>query len=600
MPKYSQNVLEEIKGRLRLSDIIGTYVSLTRQGRSDDYKACCPFHSEKTPSFYVHDDKGFYKCFGCQKSGNMFTFVMEMEHLTFSEAVETLAKKAGIELREESEAEKEQNSKKETIQDLYNRICASYHYILLRDNSSEGVAARSYLEERKISSETAERFMLGYAVNNSSWLYNFLKHKNYSEELMRESGLFSKNYPRLPLFRNRVLFPIRTWKGDCVAFSGRDLSGDSKAKYVNSPETSLYSKRHILFGFYESLKTLKEKGRIIICEGNFDVVSLHQAGVTNAVAPLGTALTVEQIGLIKRYCKKASLLFDTDEPGINATIKALILCQKNDLECNVIKPFTSAKDASEILQKEGEDALRMYTENTIPAISYLVQMALNRYDTRTPKGKLAVLKEASPFLDATTSKIERQGYIKYIAEVIGIREEEILSDYEGNARNNQSNSLKENELNNAQKQELPSLTPELNALLLILKNRQYFNYLKKEIKFADLEDENARILFTVLEDNTRDSTVSLETLISTIQNEVLRNFVFSYMQENNNPSKLEEVIFSSVKSLKLKKLYKKRDKLSALINSMMNINTEENEWHELLESKGALDREIEELKREEE
>jgi len=333
MAKYSESVIESIKNRLTVSEVVSQYVTLTRKG--DRFWGLCPFHHEKTPSFTVVDEDGFYKCFGCGKGGSIFNFVMEMEHVGFSEAVEILAKKAGIELKKETEGEKKEYSKQKAIEELYNRLSKTYHLILLSHPQAQG--AREYLEKRKVSQQTIEKFQLGYAPDDPKWLYGFLRKNNYSDEVLKESGLFSKNYEQLPLFRNRIMFPIRTWQGNCVAFGGRDLSGESRAKYINTPETVIYSKRHVLFGFYESLPAIKEKKEITLCEGNFDVVSLHQAGLTYAAAPLGTAFTEEQAKLIKRYCNKVNLLFDSDSAGQNATAKALLICQKLDLTNFVVK-----------------------------------------------------------------------------------------------------------------------------------------------------------------------------------------------------------------------------------------------------------------------
>ncbi len=599
MPSYSRNVIEEIKNRLRLSDVVGSYVSLTRQGRSDDYKACCPFHNERTPSFYVHDDKGFYKCFGCQKSGNIFTFIMEMEHVGFPESVALLAEKAGVELRQESPQEKARADKRDTLQDLYNRICKSYHYIFRTDDRAG--LAREYVADRGITTETADIFALGFAYDDPAWLLGFLKRHNYSRELLAECGLFSKRNPDHPLFRNRILFPVRDWRGNCVAFSGRDLTGASPAKYVNSPETELYSKRHNLFGIYESLPTLKKDRRIIICEGNFDVISLHQAGVTCAAAPLGTALTAEQIRLIKRYCNRASLLFDTDEPGRAATVKALTLCQQNGLECDVVKPFETAKDASEVLQREGAESLKEYTERTETAISFLVENAMRTPEAKTPRGKMQALKEISPFLDATHSRVERGEYLKFISQSLGIREEEIRLDYAQNAnvpKISSDSAGQEDRIADAVGK--IETTPELYAMLLMLRNRQHFNDLRNYIHYTDLDDENAKQIFTVLENAYRDSSVSVETELSGIKNEVLRNYIFGYLEENRDSQDSEEELNSAIKSLRIKKLIKKRDLMQNLIGNVGNFESDGDGWRELLESKENLDREIEALRHGEE
>ncbi|MDD3998074.1 MAG: DNA primase, partial [Sphaerochaetaceae bacterium] len=273
--------------------------------------------TEKTPSFSVLPDKGFFHCFGCGKSGSIFDFVMEMEHLTFPEALKQLAENVGVAVQEESEADKKRRDAADTLRQMYGRLAASFHYILLE--TSHGAKAKEYLEHRNISPQMQQKFLLGYAPADPDWLYRFLLSKHYSEHMLAQTGLFAKNNPTYPLFRDRLMFPIRDWKGNCVAFGGRDLGGQSKAKYINTPETALFRKREIIYGMYESLDELKKSESCYLCEGYFDVIAMHQAGMGTAMAPLGTAFTLEKGRLVRRYAKQAGLLFDSDSAGQQAT-----------------------------------------------------------------------------------------------------------------------------------------------------------------------------------------------------------------------------------------------------------------------------------------
>ena len=300
MAQYSESVLESIKSRLTMSEVVSPYVRLTRKG--DRYWGLCPFHQDKNPSFTVMDtgtNGGFYKCFACGKGGGLFQFIQEIEHVTFPEAVEILAKQAQVELKEESAEEKKLQDTKKATSDMYNRLCTYLHQYLLKSPAAQN--AREYIARRGISEETCEKFQLGYAPPQGNFFYNLLSKQNYSDDFLANSGLFLRGSFN-GFFRDRVMFPIRTWQGNCVAFSGRDMSGNSERKYMNSSDSIIYSKRNVLFGFYESLPALKEKKQIIICEGNFDVISLHQAGLDYSCATCGTALTPEHIKMIKRYC----------------------------------------------------------------------------------------------------------------------------------------------------------------------------------------------------------------------------------------------------------------------------------------------------------
>lgn len=591
MPRYSEAVIEQIKSRLNVSEVVGSYIRLTRKG--DRHWGLCPFHNEKTPSFTVLDSGGFYKCFGCGKGGSMFDFVMEMEHVEFPQAVEILAKKAGIELKEETPEEKEKFAKTKALQDLYNRSCEYFHKFL--NESQEAENARKYISERGILKETIEKFKLGFASNNPNELYKKVS-PSFSENILKNSALFSKEHPTYPFFKNRILFPIRTWQGNCVGFSGRDLSGDPKAaKYKNSPETELYSKRNILFGFYESLDTLKQNEEIIICEGNFDVISLHQAGLSYAVAPLGTAFTNEQALLIRRFCKKVNLLFDSDSAGENATKKALLLCQKNNLENYVIK-FEGVKDASQLLQEKGPEALKKACQNPVSGFSHLVHLALKMYDIRQPKGKTSVFKEVKPYLDATTSEIERQGYIKYLSDTLKVSEEQILAEYR----------MERNNEKDAKEPEVPiksitynplKISSDLNAMLLLINNRGEFENFRRQIKIDFLNDTAAQTLYSVLENAERQQIKTDEMILQMIEDISIKELVVtSFANGLHKPENYKEAIENAILDIKLKRIEERRNGILSLINSsgLDNLNSED--LNELLMTKAELDREIEDLK----
>lgn len=593
MAKYSEAVIEDIKNRLPVSEVVSQYVKLTRKG--DRHWGLCPFHHEKTPSFTVLDSGGFYKCFGCGKGGSIFDFVMEMEHVSFPEAVEILAKKAGIELKEESEGEKRQYSKQKAIGELYDRLYKTYHTILLTHPQAQ--AARDYLAKRKVSADTIERFQLGYAPDDPKWLYGFLRKNNYSDEVLKESGLFSRNYETLPLFRNRIMFPIRTWQGSCVAFGGRDLSGESRAKYINTPDTAIYSKRNVLFGFYESLSTIKEKKEITLCEGNFDVISLHQAGLTYAAAPLGTAFTEEQAKLIKRYCDRVNLLFDSDSAGQNATAKALLICQRLDLTNYVVK-LEGAKDASQMLEEQGAQTLAKSAVNAVTGFSYLVSSALKMYDIRQPKGKSSVFKEVRPYLDATSSDIERQGYIKYLSDVLRIPEEKILSDYM-KQRGTEPEPKEEEKATIGIAYNPLKASTELNAMLILMKNRDLFERFRTKVKVSDMVDPLARKLYTVLEDASRQDVRTPEMLLQMIEQQELKDLtVTAFASPMYDRSNAEKVLEDAVLQIRLRRLEEKRNRVLRLLSSGEMENMDASEVGQYLSMKASLDKDIEELKEE--
>ena len=595
MAQYSESVLETIKSRLTMSEVVSPYVRLTRKG--DRYWGLCPFHQDKNPSFTVVDtgtNGGFFKCFACGKGGGLFQFIQEIEHVSFPEAVEMLAKQAGVELKEESEEEKKLQSKKKATGDMYNRLCAYLHQYLLKSPAAQ--KARDYISSRGITDKTCETFQIGYVPPQGEFLHSLLAKQNYSDDLLLDSGLFQKSDLSRGFFRDRIMFPIRTWQGNCVAFSGRDMSGFAEApKYKNSPETMLYSKRNVLFGFYESLSALKEKKQIIICEGNFDVISLHQAGLNYSCATCGTALTQEHIKMIKRYCDKIYLLFDSDAAGQDATRKALILSQQNELQ-NFVMKLEGAKDASEMLEKQGAEALLESCVNSVPGFSYLVTSALKLYDIRQPKGKTDVLKEVKPYLDATASSIERQEYIRYLSERLRVSEDQLLSDYQ---RQQTDEPPKQQEIApaTAVKYNPLKISTQLNAMLILLKRRDRFEIFRNEIRPGDLTDPVAKKLYTVLEDASRGEIRTDDMVLQMIDDPELRDLAAaaftSRMYERMDVDKtLEDAVYQ----LRLAKLEERRTAVQQMLSRGEMDMMDENEFAYLLQTKSSLDKEILELK----
>lgn len=595
MAKYSESVLENIKSRLTLSEVISPYVRLTRKG--DRFWGLCPFHNDKNPSFTVVDNSGngsgFYKCFACGKGGGIFNFIMDYMHVEFGEAVEILAKQAGVELKEESEAEKKEQGRRNAMGDMYNRLGAFLHQYLLRSPAS--AKAREYIKGRGITDETCDRFLLGYVPPQAEWTYNLLKKQDYSDELIWSSGLVYKDRENKGFFRDRIMFPIRTWQGNVVAFSGRDMSGYSEApKYKNSSESVLYSKRNVLFGFYESLPAMKQNRKIIICEGNFDVISLHQAGLNYSCATCGTALTDEHIKMIKRYCDSIYLLFDSDAAGQKATRDALIRCQRHELS-NYVMKLEGAKDASQMLEEQGAQALQESCVNSVQGFSYLVSSALKMYDIRQPKGKSSVLKEVKGYLDATVSELERQGYITYLSNALRVSAEQVMSDYQRQRKDEPAQIERERPAERMKLNPLKAST-ELNAMLILMKNRDRFEKFRSEIKLYHLKDDAARTLYIVLEDAVRQDIGTDDMILQMIEDPELRNLVVTaFTGEMYRRMDVDRTLEDAVQQIKLAQLEESRAAVQRMLNGEMDI-TDEQELDNLLQAKLDLDRKIQELK----
>ena len=591
MAKISSSVIEEIKNRLSLVDVVSRYLTLHRKG--DRFWGLCPFHEEKTPSFSVLPEKGFFHCFGCGKSGSLFDFVMEMDHLTFVETVHKLAEEAGVHISDETPADRRRRTEMETLRDLYEKLAASFHYILQHTDS--GIPAREYLQKRGFSTKSMETFLIGYAPDDPNWLYHFLRSKDYSDKILSRSGLFTRNNVTYPLFRNRLMFPIRDWQGRVVAFGGRDLSGNSRAKYINTPETSLYKKREIVYGMYESLSELKNQESFILCEGYFDVMAMHQAGLATAVAPLGTAFTTDQGKLLRRYAKKAFTLFDGDDAGRAATKKALIICEQLGLESRVIV-LDGAKDPAELMETQGEESLAKACRISKSGFDYLVHSAITMYDSRKATGKLQIFNEVKPYLDAVESEIVKQSYLRDLAEYLQLDAETLMRDYVSRSANSTIRKREEQKRSGMgadPSQQGWKRSTDLYAMLTLMNNRRLFPEYRNRLRVNDLIDEHAIQLYTVLEDATREGIgTSDELILNMIEDERLRNAVATSFQSGEFASQAEQVLNESVRRITLRTMEKKRKQVENLIRLAEKDGAISVELSDLLLEKKSLDEKI--------
>lgn len=597
MPRFKEKTIEEIRSRITIKDVVSPYLRLIQKGST--YWAKCPFHgggNEKTPSFKIDIDKGTYYCFGCHASGNMFSFLMNMEHMSFPEAVEYLADKTGVVLESSSDDyDRKQKNDKEILTDLYERLSKTFAFML--NSHNDGAKAREYLEKRHVTGPWSEKFLLGYAPADPDFLYGFLHRKGYSDEILAQSGLFSRNNPRWPLFSDRLMFPVRNVRGQVIAFSGRDLSGRENApKYINSPDTLIFSKKMNLFGLYESVPELKKKdSRAILCEGNFDVIAMHQAGLTTAVASLGTSFTQEQARLISRYTNKVSLLFDSDEAGQKSTDRVIDIMQRMGFDIQVHR-LTQCKDASETLEKMGSLGLKKDFESYSDAYQYLVQKLLKRYNIEMPREKSALLREISPFLLATPTELERDAYIKDLAFRLDTSEEVIRKDLSYGVQDEQGD--RRNDVSGKEEEEIPELnqaaiSPEFHAMLLLASRRDLFKIYRRRIGFGDLKDRNAQILYSALENSLRDEVSSDELFLAKIGDDRVRNYVSTSFALDEYRNASVTVLDEIIDGISLHSLEETR----ARLNSQIALSgSDEEKLVELLESKKELDKEISALK----
>ena len=408
---YSDDIVEEVRSRNDIVDVISEYAGLKKAGNS--YKCCCPFHSEKTPSFTVSREKQMYHCFGCGAGGNVYTFIMKYENFTFPEAIEYLAKRAGITLPEQemSPEDKKKYSRRQMLYDVNKSAAAYFHFLLTK--TERGKLGYKYYKERGFTDETIAKFGLGYSDIYRDDLYKYLKNKGFSDSIMRDAGLVEfdeKSGPR-DKFWNRVMVPITDINGKIIAFGGRVL-GDAKPKYLNTKETDIFNKSRNLFAM-DIARHSKKKG-VILCEGYMDVIAMHQAGFDNAIASLGTAFTEGQANLIKRYTTDVYLAYDSDGAGRAAAMKAIQILRGLEMSQRVIdlKPY---KDPDEFIKNLGSEQYENRINEALTGRIYEIDSIVDNYDMNNPEEKTKFMKEAARLLAGIDDSAERQNYIDSVA-----------------------------------------------------------------------------------------------------------------------------------------------------------------------------------------
>ena len=407
---YPEELVEEVRERNDIVDVISGYVKLQRKGSS--YFGLCPFHNEKSPSFSVSPGKQMYYCFGCGAGGNVFTFLMEYENYTFPEAMKILAERAGVALpeREYSQEERKQQDLRTQILEL-NKMAAKYFYYQLR--SENGKQAMDYLKGRQLTDETIKSFGLGFANKYNNDLYRYMKQKGVSDELLKESGLMNVDEKQgmYDKFWNRVIFPIMDANSRVIGFGGR-VMGDGKPKYLNSPETKVFDKSRNLYGL--NVARTSRKKNLLVCEGYMDVISLHQAGFKNAVASLGTALTTQHAGLLKRYTDEVILTYDSDEAGTRAALRAIPIVKAAGLSARVLH-MDPYKDPDEFIKALGADAFQKRIDEAENSFLFEISVIEREYDMKDPEGKTAFYHAVAEKLMEFEVELERENYIEAVA-----------------------------------------------------------------------------------------------------------------------------------------------------------------------------------------
>ena len=422
----SRETIEEVLLRTDIQTLIGGYVTLKRS--SANMKGLCPFHSEKSPSFTVYPASNSFYCFGCGAGGDQISFIMRMEHLDYPDAVEFLAKRAGITIVDNGKPTDEPRYDKKRFYNMNADAAKYFHACLFSDNPDAKAALSYFTNDRKLSTTTVKHFGLGYAPNSFDAFSKYMRSKGYTNDELVAGFLCGKSERGhyYDTFRNRVMFPIIDVSGNVIAFGGRVMD-DSKPKYKNSSDTPVFKKLRNLFALNFARHTCQDA--LILCEGYMDVIALHAAGVTNAVATLGTAITSEQARVMSRYTKKVIISYDSDEAGVKAATRAMKLLEEVGLEVNVLS-LSGAKDPDEYIKKYGVERFRQVISGAKSKFDYSLDAIISRFDISLPQDKINAIAEVEKLISETNSKAERDVYIREVAKRFDVQPSSIRDDVE--------------------------------------------------------------------------------------------------------------------------------------------------------------------------
>ena len=567
--RNSDEIIDEVRQTNDIVDIISQYVHLKRSGRN--FFGLCPFHNEKSPSFSVSPDKQIFHCFGCGVGGNVFTFLQKIEGISFVEAVQTLAERSNIQLPTlQNSADSYKEELKSKVYKVNEFTAQFYHENLYKP---EAKIAQEYIKKRKLTNNTLKSFRIGFSGKFDE-LYRELKKQGFEDTEILESGLVNKNDngKYIDRYRNRLMFPICDARGRVIAFGGRVLD-DSKPKYINSPENVVYSKGRNLFGLNVAKKGDTKK--LLIVEGYMDVISLHQRGITNVVAPLGTALTQQQGWLLRKNAEQIILSFDSDEAGLTAKIRALDILQNMGCDIRILQ-MEGAKDPDEYIIKYGNVRFKALIEKAISVVEFKVKVLKKDIDLENVNDKIKFLNEIAKLMSKIDNTIEREVYIEKIAKEYDISKEAIYAEVNKLTYKNEKSqtSLEKNKpVIKHQKIEKNEINEEIrrreNTIISILLTGEISIYqiIKQNIKIEDFKDDTnkkiAQVIYEEFDKGNNNINAIIDNLGEEEQNHITEIMAEDYGLNDN----IEKAIDDVIKGNERDKLYEKREELSKLMNS---------------------------------
>lgn len=538
-------IMEEIKSRCDIANIISSYINIKPSGAN--YKGLCPFHGEKTPSFYINTSKQIYKCFGCGEGGDVINFIMRIENLDFMDAVKLLANRCGIEINTNvDESTKEKIAKSKKFQDIHVEAARFYFSNLIKSKNP----GYEYLRKRGLDDKIIKRFGLGYSQDSWDSLMIYLKSIGYNDEDLIECGLFGyKNETKkiYDKFRNRVMFPIFDYRGNVIGFGGRVLD-DSSPKYLNSPDTLIFNKRQNLYGLNFARKEIKDKS-IILVEGYMDLISLYQYGIKNVVATLGTALTDGQGSLIKRYADTVIISYDSDEAGIKATLRAIEILNKLDINVKVLN-LKRCKDPDEFIRQYGVLEFEKAIQNSTHYIKYKIDNLKRNFNIQKDEERVKFAKEASKIIKEIKSPVEVDYYTKYLSKQIDISVESIKKEVYGKyySSNKSNTNLYKRQVKTIEKPkaiEKGRTLVEENLIKIMLENKKNRDVILLKINEDDFSEKDSKEIINWLIKNKDLDKITIDKIKDLNISEEYIKGLESISLDNldlNNTQNIDEII----------------------------------------------------------
>ncbi|WP_054691836.1 DNA primase [Syntrophomonas palmitatica] len=574
---YDDPVVREINERLNIIDVVSETVALSRKGNR--YWGLCPFHQEKTSSFTVTPERNMFYCFGCHAGGDMFNFVMLRDGIEFKDALQLLAAKAGVEIRQ-AMPKKEIDRRRQIIE--INKTAAEYYSACLQGN--KGGEAREYLQRRGLEAKTIEKFYLGLATDSWNSLEEHLLKKGFSPELIKDAGLIKrsdKNNSYYDLFRQRIMFPINGINGEIIGFGGRVMDA-GQPKYLNTPETEIYAKRMNLYGFYQARETIRHSNEVVLVEGYMDCIKMHQAEITNCVATLGTSLTREQARLIRRYAEKVIVIYDGDEAGQREALRAGSILLEEDLRVQVLI-LPQGQDPDDLIELYGKEEFKRYIQNNkCSFIEFKIIRLINTEKDLNLDAKIRVIQAVKTDITRLESEIEKDFYTRILAQKLSLEENLVQRELQAGSKTRTAGVKNKTGINrdNIQYGNYSNYNIEEKILAAMLLDDNIFNQIKNRIGLGFFSKPQYRELAAKYDEIPGDQEQRWQALSQEINEEALRSSwarITVLMEEDTRPGSVEiEAYIQRVERLRLKARWGK-------MHQRLNQLREEGDFYSLLE-----------------